>query len=76
MPENYVFVEFPKWMYRRGPDGEIESALFNDAASIPEGCGWVGSPATLSVGEANDGIVNRAAAKGRKPKSKASPAGE
>ena len=40
----------PTWMYRSGPFGRIESHQFPHPDDIPEGAGWVDSPARVKSG--------------------------
>jgi hypothetical protein len=40
----YQHQEWPKWMYKAGPDGVPVSQIFDKDADVPKGEGWVDHP--------------------------------
>ena len=42
-----MVVYWPSWRFRAGTDGEIEGQIFEAADHVPEGEGWVTSPALV-----------------------------
>jgi hypothetical protein len=44
-----MVVYWPSWRYRAGLDGEIEGQIFEAEHHVPEGEGWVDSPALVTL---------------------------
>ena len=44
-----MVVYWPSWRYRAGADGLLEGQIFEQADHVPEGKGWVDSPALVTL---------------------------